>query len=185
MILAILVYLTVLFFGGEQHKRKMIKARPFNSLGFDVQPFKQMLYEKYGIVTEEQLLRLDEIIKRELSLNEYYRKYPLSEMIKQLIVAILTTGLLSYAFIEIRYGNQESASNLIAVYLTCIAIIAMIGGFLKQCKDFGSTSSLNDISYMIQIVLLEESIQKEQPETTNKNNIEHDYLLPRRKLRYK
>jgi hypothetical protein len=73
MVISIALYLIVLYLGGEQHKRKMINAKPINSLGYDVHSFRNMLNKKFGITTDQQLLRLDEIIKRELTLGEFNR----------------------------------------------------------------------------------------------------------------
>lgn len=183
MLFSIIVYFLILYFGGEQHKRKMLKLKPANTLGYDVQPFRKMLSESFSITSDEQLLRLDEIIKRELAAVEYNRKYPLSDIIRQLFVALLITGLLSYAFFEIRDGNVEKATPLLAAYILVIGLTITLSGFLKQIREFGSSSYLNDVSFLIQLSLLESSIQlnsKQEPKE-KECNLE----LPSRKNKHK
>ncbi|RFB11447.1 hypothetical protein DZB84_20485 [Bacillus sp. HNG] len=181
MLISAIIYVIILYIGGEQHKKRMIEVLPVNSLGYNVQPFKEMLRNKFNITTDEQLIILDEIIRRELYLRESNRKYPFADIGKQLFVAILTTGLLSYVFLEIRAGNLETATNLFAIYIVCLTGILMLGGIIKQFKDFGSSSNLNDISYLIQLLLLENSINKNECESVND---QEDYIgLPPRKMR--
>ena len=83
---------------GEQYKKRTFKLDPSESLGYNVRPFRKMLQDEFSITTDEQLLRLDEIIKRKIAAEEYNRKVPLVEVVRQLSVAIPITGLLSYAF---------------------------------------------------------------------------------------
>lgn len=51
MTLSIILYVIILRLSGEQHKRKMIKLKPKNSLGYFVRPFGEMLYK-----TQSQLM---------------------------------------------------------------------------------------------------------------------------------
>ncbi|PWW26616.1 hypothetical protein DFO73_110190 [Cytobacillus oceanisediminis] len=183
MVLSIVVYFIILYFGGEQHKKKMIKLKPTNTLGYDVQPFRKMLSEIFSITSDEQLLRLDEIIKREISAVEYNRKYPLSDIIRQLFVALLITGLLSYAFFEIRDGNTEKATPLLAAYILVIGFTITLSGFLKQIREFGSSSYLNDISFLIHLSLLEVSIQTNPKQELEEDN--YHLVLPSRKDKHK
>lgn len=170
MIITAIIYLVSLFFGGIQHKAKMVKLIPENSIGIDLIPFRKMLKDTFAIETEEQLSRLDEIIKKEMAIREYSRKYPLMEVIRQLVVAILITGLLSYAFFEIRDGHNEEGSSFLALYFICIMVLIMISGLLKQIRDFGSVSYLHEISYKINLSLLDNSINKNKEEDKNSNN---------------
>ena len=48
---------------GEQYKKRTFKLDPSESLGYNVRPFRKMLQDEFSITTDEQLLRLDEIIK--------------------------------------------------------------------------------------------------------------------------
>ncbi|WP_156431234.1 hypothetical protein [Bacillus sp. FJAT-29814] len=182
MVLSIIIYFLVLYFGGEQHKRKMIKFKPSNTLAFNIEPFRKMLSETFSITTDEQLLRLDEIIKREIAMVEYNRKYPLSDIIRQLVVAVLVTGLLSYAFFEIRDGNMEKATPLLAIYLLFIGLTFMVGGVLKQMREFGASSHLNDISFLIQLSLLDKSINTNREEFHEESSISQ---IPSRKEKHK
>jgi hypothetical protein len=183
MIFSIIAYFLILYFGGEQHKKRMVKLRPANTLGYDVQPFRKMLSESFSITSDEQLLRLDEIIKRELSAVEYNRRYALSDIIRQLFVAILITGLLSYAFFEIRDGNIEKATPLLASYILVIGLAITLGGFLKQIREFGSSSYLNDMSFLIHLSLLESSIQSNTKQELKEK--ECSLELPSRKDKHK
>ncbi len=182
MVLSIFVYFLVLSFGGEQHKRKMYKSIPENTLTYDVVPFRKMLNETLSITTDEQLLRLDEIIKREIAAVEYNRKYPLSDIIRQLIVAVLVTGLLSYAFFEIRDGNIDKATPLLTIYLLFIGLVIFVGGVLKQVREFGANTHLNDISFLIQLSLLDSSIHEDKRSIQETCNV---VLIPSRKNKHK
>lgn len=173
------IYLLLIYIGAEQYKKRTFKLNPVESLGYNVRPFREMLREKFLITTNEQLLRLDEIIKRKIAAEEYNRKFPLVEVVRQLSVAIPVTGLLSYAFFEIREGNEKHASTLIAVYIVCIGFVWMLGGFLKQVREFGSSSYLHDISLLIQLALLDSSIQ-ENLEGEKKNVVHNEEALPSR-----
>jgi hypothetical protein len=179
-------YWILLYFGGEQHKSKMIEAKPKKTLAYNVQPFKNMLNEKFGIFTDDQFIRLDEVIKRENTLREYSGKYPFSDVIRQLVVALFTTGLLSFAFIEIREGNSDVGSKLLTVYLICIAVVAFVSGIIKQINDLGATYSLNEISFLIQLALLDNSVHTqpyEEGSYTDSNNNRNIISLPSRKNR--
>ncbi len=166
-----LLYFLILFFGGVQHKAKMVKSIPENSIGLDLIPFRKMLKDKFSIETEEQLLLLDEVIKKEMEITEYNSKYPLIEVIRQLLVAILVTGLLSYAFFEIRDGHKEVGTTILTVYIICIGILITISGLIKQIRDFGSVSYLHEISYKINLSILNDSINinKEQDNMNSKS----------------
>ena len=83
---------------------------------------------------------------------------------------------------EIRNGKGEHASALIAVYIVCIGIVWTVGGFLKQLREFGSSSYLHDISFLIQLVLLEISIQ-ENPEKEKTEEIYNAESLPSENIR--
>lgn len=183
MTLSIVLYMIILRLSGEQHKRKMIKLKPQNTLGYSVQPFREMLYKTFSITTDEQMLRLDEIIKREIASVEYNRKYPLVDIIRQLIVAIFITGLLSYAFFEIRDGNMAEATPLLGMYLLLIGFTFTLGGLLKQIREFGTSSYLNDISFLIHLSLLDSSIQANIKQ--NEREISNIVHIPSRKKKHK
>jgi hypothetical protein len=172
MVSSIILYLIILFFGGMQHQRKMYKARPAGSLAYHTQPFRDMLRDVFSITTDEQYKMLDELIKREMAAVEYARKYPLMDIVRQLIVALIVTGLLSYAVFEIREGNHDQAKQLISLYLLIISLIFTVGGILKQLREFGSGSYLHDITFLVQLTLLENSIRaSQQKELSNENNV--------------
>jgi hypothetical protein len=118
-----------------------------------------ILKEVFSIETKEELLVLDEIIKREIASIEFSRKYPMADVIRHMIVAIPVTGLLSLAFQEFRDGNINNANPLIASYLLWIGLLIIISGVMKLIREFGTKSYLNDISMKIQLSLLEQSIQ--------------------------
>ncbi|MGG2014023.1 hypothetical protein [Bacillus sp. S10(2024)] len=175
LIVCVAIYILLLYIWGEEYKKKTFKLNPSESLGYNVRPFRKMLQEDFSITTDEQLLRLDEVIKRKIAAEEYNRKIPLVEVVRQLSVAIPVTGLLSYAFFEIREGKEQHAQALIAVYIVCIGFVWMLGVFFKQVREFGSSSYLHDISLLIQLALLEGSIQenlkKEKISVTHKKTV--------------
>jgi hypothetical protein len=183
MILSTVLYIVILYVGGEQHKHRMINTKPANILSYDIIPFREMLGEKFGIINNDQLIRLDEVIKREIALVSSKQKQPFADVIRQLFVALLTTGLLSYAFLEIRNGNAETGKNLVAIYLIVIAVLLVTGGILKQIKDFGSTSYLNEISFLIQLSLLEISLNQSLIEVAVSTSDSNITVLPSRKNR--
>lgn len=182
MLLSIILYFLVLYFGGEQHKRKMFNSIPENTITYDVVPFRKMLHETFMITTDEQLLRLDEIIKREIASVEYNRKYPLSDIIRQLIIALLVTGLLSYAFFEIRDGNIQKAAPLLTIYILIIGLVFFVGGVMKQIREFGANTHLNDISFLIHLSLLDRSIKQNEDVIQGDSTV---VLLPSRKEKHK
>lgn len=98
--ICVVMYILLLYIWGEQYKKRTFKLDLSESLGYNVRPFRKMLQEEFSITTDEQLLRLDEIIKRKIAAEEYNRKVPLVEVVRQLSVAIPITGLLSYAFLK-------------------------------------------------------------------------------------
>lgn len=98
VMICVVMYILLLYIWGEQYKKRTFKLDPSESLGYNVRPFRKMLQDEFSITTDEQLLRLDEIIKRKIATEEYNRKVPLVEVVRQLSVAIPITGLLSYAF---------------------------------------------------------------------------------------
>jgi hypothetical protein len=73
--------------------------------------------------------------------------------------------------------------DFIDVYLIVIAVLAVVGGILKQIKDFGSTSYLNEISYLIQLSLLESSVNPNLKEVAAANPVNNIRVLPSRKNR--
>jgi hypothetical protein len=178
MVLSIILYILVLYFGGEQHKRKMNNSIPENTITYDVVPFRNMLHESFSITTDEQLLRLDEIIKREIASVEYNRKFPLSDVIRQLFIALLVTGLLSYAFFEVRDGNIQKAAPLLTIYILIIGLVFFVGGVLKQIREFGPNTHLNDISFLIHLSLLDRSIKQNKDVFQGGSDVVH--LSPRK-----
>lgn len=182
MVFSIILYLAILFFGGIQHRRKMYNSMPPGSLSHHTMPFRDMLKDVFSITTDEQYLRLDEILKREIASVENDLKYPLMDIVRQLIVALIVTGLLSYAVFEIREGNFEQAKPLLATYLLIIGGLFAVGGFLKQIREFGSSSCLVDISILIQLSLLENSIRVNK---ISKEQIDNIAVLPSRKNKLK
>lgn len=184
MITTIVIYLFILFIGGMQHKDRMLKSKPKNTLGFDLQAFRKMLKDSFRIETEDELLRLDVIIKKEMEIKEYNRKYPFSEVIRQFSVAIFITGILSYAFLEIRDGNKEVGSSYLTLYILILAILITISGILKQFREFGANSYLYEISYKIHLALLEDSINSNTVKG-NELTITTPDIIISRKIRHK
>ncbi|MED4040366.1 hypothetical protein [Niallia taxi] len=183
MITTMVIYLFILFIGGMQHKARMLNSKPKNTLAFDLQAFRIMLKDIFRIETEEQLLRLDEIIRKEMEIKEHNRKYPLSEVIRQFTVAIFITGLLSYAFFEIRDGNKEAGSSYLSLYIFILAILITISGILKQFKEFGANSYLYEISYKIHLALLDDSINSNTDKGNEVTITKSDIIS--RKIRHK
>ncbi|RDU38681.1 hypothetical protein DRW41_03730 [Neobacillus piezotolerans] len=158
MLLILFIFWSVVLLGGKQHKKKLIDCKPANSFGYTIEPFLGMLRNKFGIITKEQLLIVDEIIKQEIAKEERESKYPFQEMIRQMFVAIPITGILSYAFSEIKNGNTETGNSLIGMYFFLFCCVLIMSGFLKVKKEFANTAYLSDISRKIQIALLELSV---------------------------
>jgi peptidoglycan biosynthesis protein MviN/MurJ (putative lipid II flippase) len=96
---------------------------------------------------------------------------------------VLVTGLLSYAFFEIRDGNMEIATPLLAIYLLFIGLTFIVGGVLKQIREFGASSHLNDISFLIQLSILDSSIQTNMEQNKQEENI--IFQIPSRKEKHK
>ncbi|WP_137792049.1 hypothetical protein [Bacillus sp. E(2018)] len=182
MIATLVVYFLILYLGSKQQIKFKIKSNPKGTISYKVAPFLKILEGKFLISTDEQLKILDEVIKREISFIELSRKYPLTDIVKQMTVALPITGLLSYSFLELRNGNTEKATPLLTIYIFCIGVVLIVSWFLQQFKEFTTHSYLNNISVLIQLALLERSIK-----SMNNSKIEElvvtEHILPPRKNR--
>ncbi|GEM04773.1 hypothetical protein HMI01_17610 [Halolactibacillus miurensis] len=105
--------------------------------------------ENVKINSEEDYQLIDTLLVKEIKLLEDSKKIPLSIIIRQLIVSVLITGLLTYSLRELMNGNNEVGMPLFKLYMLILGTMIMISSFLYMLKEFSKINKLKQISKII------------------------------------
>jgi hypothetical protein len=89
---SLVMYFFILYVRGKQHIKFIFRNKPDGTISYKVEPFLIILNNKFHITSDEQLKILDEVVKRQITFVEHSRKYPLTDIIRQMILAIPVTG---------------------------------------------------------------------------------------------
>lgn len=78
---------------------------------------------------------------------------------------------------------MAKATPLLGMYILLIGFTFTLGELLKQIREFGTSSYLNDISFLIHLSLLDSSIQATID--YNKHEVSNIVQIPSRKEKHK
>lgn len=121
--------------------------------------FHKYIEENLKIRSFEQYTLLDTLVLREIEELKELKNFPFKNTIKQLGIAVLITGLLSYSFHELRSGNIDLALQLIHLYILIIGNIIMIGVVIYLLSGYTRESKLKKIRKIITEIQLNISIK--------------------------
>lgn len=179
MIALILIYIASIVWSGFIHVNNI--KREFKSIkeyeDYKLTEINKFIKKELGLKTVKQYELLDSLVKKEIEISESIRKFPFSNTIRQLLVAVLITGLLSYSFKEMISGNKQIGFSLLELYLMIIGTIIIIGVLIYSLRDYDKINKLKHISRIISELLikisktendLEEQKKEVNEERTNK-----------------
>ncbi|EDL65722.1 hypothetical protein [Bacillus sp. SG-1] len=174
------LYIVLTFVSSKQSKYKLSKHRSQSSTIPGTEQFREVMAE-LKVTTSEEMELLDKVILEELALIKERRKYPLGDILRQLMVALLISGILAIAVFEIREGNIPKATSYFLFYIACLGVVAILNGALKTYLDFfGRHTQLMEVSSYIHLTRLSQSIENKRE---NENSISVPGLPARRKRR--
>jgi hypothetical protein len=179
MIFCILVYSASILIA-RYHQRKLIIKEFGNKNGHrkeTLYKFKKIINLKLNIHKIEEIKQLDELIKKEVSYIHETKKFPFSDIIRQLLVGLLITGLLAYSIQQLVKGRIDEAGQLVSLYIFFVGIIVMVGLFIHNFKGIGKIERLRKISLQLSELILFISINNEE-KTAN------EFTLKRNKASY-
>ncbi|KPB06034.1 hypothetical protein AAV98_03695 [Bacillus sp. CHD6a] len=143
--------------------------------------------KELNIRSKEHLLGLDQLIQKEIRIIELRRLSPFGDIIKQLFVAFLITGVLAHSFYEFRLGNIDIGKSYLSLFIGFFGLIIMLNGIIKTYIDFfGRTTQLMEISSLIELQILSIDINKfdtKTEETTKDDYIARSSFPPRKSKR--
>ncbi|MEY8742798.1 hypothetical protein AB9M62_25375 [Bacillales bacterium AN1005] len=170
---AIIIYL-ISILSGAYLQARFIKTTYGSNEKFEehkLNEIKKFIKQKFNIASVKQYELLDNLIKKEIEVIEFNRKFPFSNTIRQLIVAVLVTGLLSYSIREFTNGDKQMGVSLLSLYLLIIGTLFILGTLIYSLKDFGKLYKLKNISRILSELLISISRNEEEIKThQNKNN---------------
>ncbi|WP_010174967.1 hypothetical protein [Bacillus coahuilensis] len=168
MLICLAIYILLFIVANKQSKYKLnetIKSNPYRILG--TKEFNVVMKRLY-ITTNEELLILSKLIDKEIELIKIRSKFPLGDILRQLSIALLITGLLTNAFFEIRVGNIKGGTSFLTLYIAFIGVVLISNGIIKIYQDFfGKLTYLMEISSYIHLSELSQSIENKMSESKN------------------
>ncbi|WP_201713032.1 hypothetical protein [Rossellomorea arthrocnemi] len=119
--------------------------------------------------SKEQLESLDAYVTKEI---DYLSNSPAAynhPYIRSLVVALFTSGLLSFSFKSLSDGNTEQAKLLLMLYLLIIGILMILISSVYMFREsFSRLSKLKSLSLILSRILVEIALQ--QPASGSKKN---------------
>jgi hypothetical protein len=110
--------------------------------------------------TKEQLESLDAYLTKEIN---YLNNLPSAfnnAYVRSLIVALFTSGLLSYSFKLLKQGDMEQGKLLLMFYLLVIGILMIaISSIYMMRESFSRLSKLKSLSLILSRVMIEMSLE--------------------------
>ncbi|PFG07781.1 hypothetical protein [Bacillus sp. es.034] len=111
--------------------------------------------------SKDQLESLDAYVTKEI---EYLSNSPAAynhPYIRSLVVALFTSGLLSYSFKLLSDGNTEQAKLLLMLYLLIIGILMILISSVYMFREsFSRLSKLKGLSLILSRILVEIALQQ-------------------------
>lgn len=174
MILSILIFIITFYWANLQGKYIYKKIKAKDPIGIpSVNTFENMMKE-LNISSKEHLLCLDKLIQKEIRIIELRRLSPFGDIIKQLFLAFLITGVLAHSFHEFRLGNIDIGTSYLSLFIGFLGLIIMLNGIIKTYIDFfGRTTQLMEISSLIELQIL--SIEINQYYTNTEETTKDDF----------
>lgn len=180
MLISISLFLITLYVTNIHQKKVYQKKYQGSKYGLHDEKIKKfrVMINDLGIRSEKELERLDEVVSREISFSTDNKRFPMTDIIRQLFVGLAITGLLAFSIQLLVRGNEQAGLLLIVLYVMAIGIIIMIGSYIHLFKDLGRISRLRQISLLISEVLLtismEEPSEDSKPETVSIDQIKQN-----------
>ncbi|ADU32136.1 hypothetical protein [Evansella cellulosilytica] len=113
-------------------------------------------------VNHEHFELIDKLIRKELEENEENRTIPFFNTVRQLFIAVLVTGLLSYSFSQLGTENDYVAVPLLTLYIMIIGFLIFFGSTIFLFREFTKKYKLKQISrVLIEIQILDNVRQEE------------------------
>ena len=156
----------LLFYLGGIFWCSSINGRNIKSIYGDYQKYEEhklskidtVIKEVFKINSVEHYKLLDSLVMKEIEEIDEIKTFPFSNTIKQLVIAVLITGLLSYSFKELMNGNSELGFPLLTLYLMILGTIVMLSSLIYILRENTKKYKLKQISKLITELQLRLSI---------------------------
>ena len=168
MIVCILVY-SVSIFIARCHQNKLLIKEFGSKYGHKKETLyklKSIINSKLNLNKIEEIKQLDELLKKEINYIQETKKFPLSDIVRQLLVGLLITGLLAYSIQQLVRGRIDEAGQLVSLYIFLVGIIVMVGMFIQNFKGIRKIELLRKISVQLSELILIISIDNEKKTTS-------------------
>ncbi|MGG0717108.1 hypothetical protein ABE096_05820 [Robertmurraya massiliosenegalensis] len=161
MITSIIVFVGSIVWGSFIQKRTINKKYGgiMELEKHKLQKVENLLKDKLGIIEVEHYALLDTLVNKEIDETEGNKSFPFINTIRQLIIAVLITGLLSYSFKQMADGNSALAQSLLALYIMIIGTIIIVASFVYSNREFTRKYKLKQISKLISELQLKKSLE--------------------------
>jgi hypothetical protein len=167
-----LVFLYVTYHHQKEVYQKKYKGNKYGLHEERIEKFREMIGD-LGVIKEKDLKNLDEVVTKEISFSTDNKRFPMTDIVRQLFVGLAITGLLAFSIQLLIRGNEQAGLLLIVLYVLAIGIIIMIGSYIHLFKDLGRISRLRQISLFISevqlMISLEEPSKEPNPKTVSEN----------------
>ncbi|AOT68295.1 hypothetical protein [Geosporobacter ferrireducens] len=149
-LIAFILYITAIFVGREVLKKSIIKryGTLFNFEKHKRESFRKKL-EELNIKNREHYEVLDELLKKEIELEEDTRKFPFLNILSQLGTALIITVFLGLSIQLMVDGYEAQAAKLMIVYVVIIAGLSIFSSFIYGLRDFTRSYKLKQISKLV------------------------------------
>jgi uncharacterized membrane protein YraQ (UPF0718 family) len=117
------------------------------------------LKENLKIEKLEHYTLLDTLVTKQIEEIKENKSFPFLNTIRQLLMAVLITGLLSYSFKQLTDGNSILAQSLLALYIMILGTILIVGSFIYSTREFTRKYKLKQISKLITELQLRMSLK--------------------------
>lgn len=167
MIFCILIYSFTIYIARYHQKKLIIKefGSKYGHRKETLYNFKKIVNLRLNIHSTEEVKLLDELVKKEITYLQETIKFPFSDIIRQLLVGLLITGLLAYSIQQLVKGKIDEAGQLVSLYIFSIGIIVMFGLLVQNFKGIGKIERLRKISLQLSELLLVISNNNEEQNT--------------------
>jgi RsiW-degrading membrane proteinase PrsW (M82 family) len=168
MIFCILIYSVIIFIARYHQKKLMIKefGGKYGHRKETIYIFKKIINLKLNLHNTEEIKQLDELVKKEIIYIQETKKFPFSDIIRQLLVGLLITGLLAYSIQQLVRGRFDEAGQLVSLYIFLVGVIVMVGLLVQNFKGSGKIERLRKISLQLSELILLISINNEEKTAT-------------------
>lgn len=109
----------------------------------------KFIKEETKITNTNDYQLIDKLIRKEIGIIRYNKRFPFIDTIRQLLIAVLITGLLSYSVTELINGDSQIGYSLFSLYLMIVGSLIIIGILIYNLRDFGKLYKLKQISKIL------------------------------------